>query len=94
MYVVWFNVLWSDSKSRWDPTLFTDKRVTQFWDDRRVTGDWFERNVVQGSGFAWDAYFLYGSSARWRTVPAPLIAAGSPVIAGRKVLALRLLGDQ
>lgn len=83
VYAVWFSVLPADRRDRWDPSVLSDPRVTQFWDRRGVSGDWFAANVTGERGFVWDAYFLYGPGSRWDTVPTELLGTGSPVIRGR-----------
>ena len=84
VYAVWFDVLASDARDQWDPSIFSDPRVTQFWDGGRRTGDWFASKVTGQRAFAWDAYFLYGPASRWVTIPTELLASGSPVIAGTR----------
>ena len=91
IYAVWFNVLPSDSRSGWDPTLLTDPRVTHLWDEEGVTGPWFaEQSEAIGfsppGSLVWDAFLLFPTDAQWEEVPSPLIAWGAPVIGHRQSL--------
>ncbi len=80
VYAVWFSVLYSDSKTGWDPSVISDRRVTNYWVNDHSVGDWFGRAVLKQDGLCWDAFFVYGPGARWRDIPAPLRAYGSPII--------------
>ena len=90
VYAVWFDVLPGDARERWDPTLLTDPRATQYWDADGISGKWFASNVTGKRGFAWDAYFLYAPGSRWGKVPTGLLTFSSPVISGRSVIAKSL----
>jgi ABC-type multidrug transport system fused ATPase/permease subunit len=38
VYAVWFNMLFGDSRERWDGDGVTDPRVRHFWDEQRLVG--------------------------------------------------------
>ena len=80
VYVVWFNMLWTDSRSGWDACAIPDPRVTHLWDDKRVAGQWFSQQIWGEQGFMWDTYLLYGPEAKWDSAPAPLVSSGSTVV--------------
>lgn len=87
MTAIWFNMLFSDSRQRWDPDLLTDPRVTHYWDPDQEIGRWFDQNE-QSIGFdfnrgpiVWDAFLLFGPEATWKDIPDPLISFGNTVIA-------------
>ena len=101
MTAIWFNMLFSDAKERWDPELMTDPRVTHFWDPDQEIGRWFEQNE-QLIGFdfdkgpiVWDSFLLFGPAATWAETPQPLVSFGNTVIADKEELleaAMTLLG--
>jgi hypothetical protein len=76
-------VLVGDSREGLDPSVLDDERVQQFWDGGRRSGRWFadRRNLGLDPPFLYDAYLLFGPSARWERTPRPLESWGSPVIA-------------
>lgn len=67
MIAVWFDVQQGDDRSRWPSDLFTDSRVTQFWDTDKLVGTWYGENVtVQEPGHVeWDMFFLYDRGVEW-----------------------------
>lgn len=80
---VWLPQFPGDTRSRWDPTLLTDRRVTPFWDQDSRSGRWFKAHIklpYDTGPVLWDAYLLYGPNARWTDLPGPLISTGRPVI--------------
>ncbi len=90
VYAIWFDVLAGDDRSKWDPTLLNDARVTELWDADGELGNWFPRqdeysDIVHGP-LAWDIFFLYGGDATWDRVPQPLVESGSTVIGSREKL--------
>ncbi len=87
VYAIWFNMLITDHRSRWDDALLTDDRVTHFWDQPKEVGRWYasQGNYPFGD-VAWDIYFLYGPEAEWSQAPEPLISSGFTIIAQRAVL--------
>jgi hypothetical protein len=76
-------VLPGDSREGLDASVLADDRVTQFWDPRQRSGRWFadSGNLGLDPPLLWDAYLLFGRSARWERIPRPLVSWGSPVIA-------------
>jgi hypothetical protein len=86
VYAVWFNMLWLDSRGRWDGAGLTDTRVVHLWDERKTIGAWYAARVAGGGGPAWDFYALYGPDARWeRDGPRPLDWGGTVVRRGRQL---------
>ncbi len=91
VYAVWFNVLPSDHRSRWDEDLLTDPRATHYWDEERILGRWYKEVV----GFpydviAWDVGYLYGPEAVWDDTPGPYLGIGHTII-GQKDALMRAL---
>jgi hypothetical protein len=78
VYTVWFNMLYSDSRDRWDGDGLTDPRVVHFWDEQKAVGNWFSANVTHRPGTTWDFYALYGPDATSLASPA---SAGGTIIA-------------
>lgn len=93
VYVVWFNVLPTDHKSKWDAELMSDPRVIHLWDEEKIVSEWFKKNGAFNYGsIAWDVYYLYGSDAGWQdSLPSPLISSGYPVIRKSKELKKNIL---
>ena len=82
VYAVWFNMLPTDSRSRWKWTgdVISDPRVVHIWDENKALGRWFAKHLGEKEGnIVWDAYFLYGDKAHWESDPAPLISSGSTI---------------
>jgi hypothetical protein len=86
VYSVWLPMLWSDSREMWNGTNMPDPRVTHFWDGETQVGQWFAKQVDGYEGIAWDAYYLYGSKATWKTVPSPLVGSGGTIYGEREQL--------
>ncbi len=81
VYVVWFDMLVGDSRSRWPQDLFKgDPRVVQFWDAKRQLGAWYGDQL--GGGIMWDMYALYGLRSRWTSEPSDRASWARPVISG------------
>ena len=78
MYIVWFNMLFGDSRDRWDGDGVTDPRVQHFWDEKKVVGNWFSAKVTHHPWTTWDFYALYAPDARDLASPT---SAGSSIIA-------------
>jgi len=90
VYAVWFNVLATDHRSRWDDSLLTDDRVVHLWDEKREVGQWYAKQGIYPYGnTAWDIYFLYGPDARWDESPEPTVSYGFTII----VQSQQLLND-
>jgi mercuric reductase len=81
VYSIWFNMYPGDHKSRWNPDLLTDPRVTHYWDKDKLIGRWMvEQKVVDyPRRTLWDSYLLFGPEAAWEETPAPLVGWGMPV---------------
>ncbi len=95
VYAVWFNMYPGDARSKWPPTLLTDRRVVHHWDEQRVLGKAYlsrlpamlDRRAAetrQPTGDAiWDAFFLYAPGDRWQE-PLPLpVTWGYPIMVTR-----------
>jgi hypothetical protein len=87
VYVVWFNMLPSDSRDLVDRKVLNDHRVANYYDANRVVGSWFAQHTDGGSGIVWDAYYLYGADASWNAEPGPLVSTGGSVIGSSADLA-------
>lgn len=84
VYAVWFDVLSSDDRSAWSPSLMSDSRVVHLWDEEKAVALWLPdqeeyRDLVRGP-LAWDIYFLYGPEATWDRIPWPVVSSGSTII--------------
>ncbi len=91
VYAVWFSMVDSDERARWQPALLADPRVRHFWDEGKVTGRWFAaHDRALGVGFEgetlWDVFFVFPREARWSDLPSPMTAGGRPVIHEKKAL--------
>ena len=84
IYAIWFNMLFSDSRSRWPEELFeNDPRVVQFWDADKRLGAWYGDHLPGATGqIMWDVYALYGPNSQWTSAPSHLISWSRPVVAG------------
>ncbi|MDA2931049.1 hypothetical protein MYX84_14070 [Acidobacteria bacterium AH-259-O06] len=96
VYAIWFNVLWTDSQSKWDDDLLSDPRVLHFWDEEKIVGLWYEQHVTrlgqQGARrVEWDAYFLYHPDAIWAEQVPRVVSWGRTIVAKRKQLQHDLL---
>jgi hypothetical protein len=72
-FVVWVNRGIGDDRESVDPELLADERVTQYWDPEGLAG----RHYADGSGFAYDVYYVYGPDAAWQDRP---IEEARPVV--------------
>lgn len=98
VYAIWFDMLASDSRSRWPPTLLTDPRVVHRWDESKTVGQWYAQHVSTMRGFLtpgsawgngsvlWDSWLLYGTHASWSATPTGLIHWGRTIVASRDTL--------
>lgn len=81
VYAVWVPFLGGDQQAAdLSERVLPDPRVVQYWDGAAATSEWFARNVDQSSAPAWDVYYLFGPSARWTSVPEPLVSTGRTII--------------
>lgn len=106
VYAIWFNMFPGDARSKWPPSLLTDRRVIHRWDEGKLVGMWYgghtneiRMQLSPGSSWngdiLWDAYLFYGADAKWDDVPTSLIHWGRTIVAGRETLRLdfeRLFG--
>jgi hypothetical protein len=90
VYAVWFDMLYEDSRDRWDGARMVDPRVTHFWDEHKVVGDWVSANVTHAGGTTWDFYAVYGPEATWGSAPPPALSQGGTIITRRAQLAAAL----
>jgi hypothetical protein len=79
VYSVWLPEL-GGTPEAWSPTVFPDHRVVNYWDGDEVVARWYAAHVAEEPGIVWDAFFLYGPSARWTATPGPLDSGGGTVI--------------
>ena len=79
VYAVWLPEL-GGSRDAWSPSVLPDHRVVNYWDGDEVVAHWYAAHVADEPGIVWDAFFLYGPSARWTTKPGPLVSGGGTVI--------------
>jgi hypothetical protein len=80
VYALWTIKLTFDSRSQWDGGGLADPRVVHLWDPQDLVGNWFVNNEPDNQAGDWDAYLLFGPTARWTNQPPPLISSGSTVI--------------
>ena len=93
VYAVWFNVLVSDDRSSWPDEIFSDPRVTEYWDAGGATPRWFGSRYGSASGsFAWDIYYLFDPMARWQEEPPQPASSGRTIVASRGALSEALVG--
>jgi hypothetical protein len=91
VYVVWFNMLSGDSRSRWDECVMSDPRATHLWDEKRLASRALAGEVEGASPPVWDAYLLYGPEATWGdAVPRPM-SSGYTVYGAREELKKNIL---
>jgi hypothetical protein len=89
IYAIYFEMVEGDrgAKSRVKPAdLFTDPRVTVFWDEGKVAGRWFDEHVTKLGAregapgrIEWDAFVLYGPEARWSGESSEHVSWGRPL---------------
>ncbi len=91
---MWFSTLVGDNRSAWHSGALPDPRVTNLWDESRAVSQWFSKHVQEDQGYLWDAYFLYGSDARWESAdakPSALVSSGGTVLQKRDELEASIL---
>ena len=93
VYAVWMPILRADRRSAITPDLLPDPRVQRYWDPDVWVGEYFRHledyeDHWDASFAIWDAYGLYGPSARWDDVeglehgaPLPATTTGWTIIA-------------
>ena len=90
VYAVWLPMLGGDAREDWDGTAMPDPRVIHFWDGERQIGQWFAEQVEGYRGVSWDTYYLYGSEAKWETVPSLLVGSGGTIYRKREALKMQV----
>ncbi|HMC83335.1 MAG TPA: hypothetical protein VKL61_08900 [Candidatus Polarisedimenticolia bacterium] len=93
VYAVWFNMVWSDSRSFWPSRAMNDPRVTNLWDRKKIVGRWYASQIdgADPDAVVWDTYYLYGPEARWDGAPPAAISHGGPIVEVRDDLKQNLL---
>lgn len=82
VYAVWFNMVATDRKARWDPDLLGDKRVRHYWDEDRVLGAWISKNLPDHNHLGaidWDSYYLFDTDGNWDDTFENVRASGTPI---------------
>lgn len=83
VYVIWFSMIPSDSRSSWNWTggVLDNPGVVHFWDEKKKVGRYFADKDPETDDpeVVWDAYYLYGPDAQWLAKPEPLLASGGTV---------------
>jgi hypothetical protein len=77
VFAVWVNVLGSDARRFWDPSILSDQRVANLWDTNGAIARWFGKR--DGSGFAWDVYYVLGLEGGLKATEPR--SSGGPVVA-------------
>jgi hypothetical protein len=90
VYAVWFDMIWTDSRSRWPGDILKDPRVVHFWDEDKAVGRWYASHSGHRNVW-WDTYLLYGPESRWQENPSQLISMGSTILDARPELKASLL---
>ena len=86
-------MLGSDDRSGWPDEIFSDPRVTEYWDASGATPRWFGSSYGSPSGsFAWDVYYLFDPETRWGEQPPEPVSSGSTIVARRGALSEALVG--
>jgi hypothetical protein len=91
VYVVWFSMLASDSRSGWDKCVMSDPRATHLWDKKRLASRAFAGEVEGAAPPVWDAYLLYGPETTWDDALPQPISSGYTVYGARKELERNIL---
>ena len=89
MLAVWFDMVQSDNRSRWESDLLTDHRVTHFWDTDKLVGTWYGENVtvLEPGHVEWDMFFLYGRGIAWNEDHSGVFSSGRTIWKRRDRLA-------
>ena len=81
-YVIWFNMVATDTRSGWKPSHIADRRAEHFWDADRSVGKWVAENIKTCKHLgpiAWDSYYLFDDEATWDEALEPIESCGTPV---------------
>jgi hypothetical protein len=84
VYAVWFDMLFGDSRNKWDGDGMADPRVVHLWDEKKDVGNWYSANVTHRGKTTWDFYALYGPDARDPSSPSDM---GGTIIGSHDQLA-------
>ncbi len=82
VYAVWFNMVATDRKDKWNPELLNDKRVKHYWDEDRVLGKWITKNFKDGKHLGpidWDSFYLFDKDGKWNESFENVKASGTPI---------------
>jgi hypothetical protein len=87
---VWFDMLFGDSRSKWDGVGMADPRVVHRWDEQKMVGNWYSTTVTHREKSTWDFYGLCGADAPAWTITleqgvalaVPQLAAVATTLAG------------
>ena len=83
VYVVWFSMIPSDARSRWNWTggILDDPRVLHYWDEKKRVGRFYADKDPESNDpdVVWDAFYLYGGDAKWIERPDRELATGITV---------------
>jgi hypothetical protein len=79
VYAIWLPFR-SGTRDAISVTVLADPRVRHYWDGQAVSSDYFGGHLPGGFPGLWDAYAVYGPTARWDDQPAPLAGWGGSVI--------------
>ena len=80
-----------DEQSAIPNDLFSDPRVTRYWDKDRILGTWFADHGLGDQPILWDAYILFDPEAIWNEDPTPT-AFGAPIIGDTDTLNTAIKG--
>lgn len=81
-YIVWFNMVATDTRGGWKPDLLSDKRAMHYWDADQEVGRWIADNVTTCKHLgpiAWDSFYLFDAEASWEETLGPIQSCGTPV---------------
>ena len=81
-YVVWFNMVPTDTRKGWKPKLLSDERAKHYWDADQAVGKWIADNVTTCEHLgpvAWDSYYLFDGDVVWGDTLEPMKSCGAPV---------------
>ena len=92
--VIWYGMLATDLRSKWDGRILTDSRAVHFWDEGRVVGTWYaEQRGFSAHSVEWDTFYLYGADSLWTLdgVQPGLVQTGHTIFGARESLRDSLL---
>ena len=83
---MWTRALASDTRSAIPDDVFTDTRVTTYWDANHTLGTWLAQHGLSSLPILYDAYLVFDKNAVWSDHPDP-IAFTTPILADTNKLA-------